>query len=116
MFSVGIRVAAWLLLIAIAIATLAPPQIRPTSGYSATIERFATFATLAAVFWIAYPKHRTSMLVALLGGICLLEWGQSGVVGRHSQLSDVVIKGFGATSGFFISTVLERFSREWRPR
>src|SRR5215217_5241060 len=100
MFQTVVRMTAWLLLIAIAVATLAPPEFRPVTGYSAALERFLTFAVVGAVFWVAYPKHRASITLVLLGGIFLLELGQSLVTDRHGRLSDAGIKVLGTTSGF----------------
>ena len=58
--------AAWLLVAAIALVTLGPIEIRPTSGLPVSLERLVAFGCTGAAFAIAYPQRRTAVLAGLV--------------------------------------------------
>src|SRR5689334_15046402 len=93
------RCVAWLLVLAVAVFTLAPIELRPESGASAALERFAAFAAVGAGFCLGYPKHRLPILVLLIGLIGFLELAQTYVPSRHGRLSDGLEKASGALVG-----------------
>ena len=67
-----LRILAWLLLAAIAFATLSPIGLRPDSGFSPNYERFAAFAAVGMMFVLAYPRH--IWLVLALFACVLAAW------------------------------------------
>jgi hypothetical protein len=96
---VAVRVAAWLLLIAIAAVTLSPIGLRPTTSTGPSVERFAAFALLGSLFVFGYPKsvlRIVALLISVTGGLELL---QHIVPGRHGMVLDFVVKAFGIASG-----------------
>jgi hypothetical protein len=91
--------AAWLLVLAIAVFTLAPIGLRPISGAPVSLERFAAFAVIGACFGLGYPKHRLAILLVVIGIVGLLELAQNLVPSRHGRLPDGIVKAAGALLG-----------------
>jgi VanZ family protein len=102
------RWVAWLLVLAITVFTLGPVEIRPVTGASASVERFAAYALLGTTFSLGYPKHRLSILVLLIAAVGFLEFAQNYVPGRHGHLSDGLIKASGALLGATLVTLVAR--------
>ncbi|ANY82162.1 hypothetical protein BB934_27795 (plasmid) [Microvirga ossetica] len=105
------RWVAWLLLLAIAVFTLTPIELRPVTGASVSLERFAAFAAIGAAFCLGYPKHRLSILVLLVGIVGFLEVAQNLVPGRHGHLPDGLVKASGALLGAAFATFVTRRER-----
>jgi VanZ family protein len=105
------RWVAWLLVLAIAVFTLAPIELRPVTGFSVSLERFAAFVAIGAAFCLAYPKHRLPILVLLLGIVGFLEVAQNYVPSRHGRLPDGLVKAAGALLGAAFATIITRQKR-----
>jgi hypothetical protein len=108
------RWVAWLLVLAIAVFTLAPIELRPVTALPAGLERFAAFAAIGAAVCLGYPKHRLSILVLLLGIVCLLEVAQNYVPSRHGRLPDSIVKASGALLGAAFAAIISRFEGHLR--
>ncbi len=94
---------AWLLVLAIAIFTLSPNELRPTTGtstLSTNLERFAAFTAIGTLFSLAYPRHRFAAILLVLGIVASLEVAQNFVPSRHGRLPDGLLKTAGALLGF----------------
>ena len=102
---------AWLLVLAIAVFTLAPIEFRPVTAAPVSLERFAAFAAIGAAFCLGYPKHRLPILVLLLGIVGFLEVAQNYVPGRHGRLPDGVVKASGALLGVAFAMLAARHKR-----
>jgi hypothetical protein len=99
----------WLLLLAIAIFTLAPIEFRPVTGASAGFERFLAFAAIGTACCFGYPKHRLPLLLLLIGVAGIHELAQYILPGRHGRISDGIIKVSGALLGAaFATSVIRR--------
>ncbi len=94
-----LRILAWLLLAAIAFATLSPIGLRPDSGFSPNYERFAAFAAVGMMFVLAYPRHIWLVLALVLGAAVGFELLQFLMVGRHGRLWDLAVKLLGGGTG-----------------
>jgi hypothetical protein len=105
------RWVAWLLVLAVAVFTLAPVEFRPVTGAPVSLERFAAFAVIGAAFCLGYPKHRLPILVLLLGLVGFLEVAQNQVLGRHGRLPDGLVKASGALLGAACVTFAARQKR-----
>jgi hypothetical protein len=99
MFQVLLRVAAWTCLALIALATLVPLGLRPESGLSPQIERFAAFAVVGALFAAAYPRYILFAAVVVLGTAIMLELLQLLAPSRHGRLFDAGVKVAGGMIG-----------------
>jgi VanZ family protein len=106
------RWVAWLLLIAIAVFTLSPIELRPTTAAPADVERFVAFVATGIAFGFGYPKHRAIVLVLLIACIGLLEVSQNLVPGRHGRFPDAVVKA----SGLFLGIALDMLISRHKPK
>lgn len=93
------RILAWVSLAAIAFVTVAPLELRPTSGLSPQIERLAAFAVVGALFSAAYSRHIWIAAAVVIGAAVLLELLQLLAPSRHGRLFDASIKTVGAMAG-----------------
>jgi hypothetical protein len=102
------RWVAWLLILAIAIFTLAPIEFRPVSGAPVSLERFGAFVVIGTMFCLGYPRHRLRIIVLLIAIVALLEVTQNYVPGRHGRLPDGMVKASGALIGAAFAMFLTR--------
>ena len=100
---------AWLLLLGIAVFTLAPIEFRPLTAAPVSLERFTAFAAIGATFCLGYPKHRLPILVLLLGIVGFLEVAQNYFSGRHGRLPDGLVKASGALLGAAFAAFISRY-------
>jgi hypothetical protein len=105
------RGVAWLLLLAIAVFTLAPIEFRLVTGAPASLERFLAFAAIGTAYCLGYPKHRLPVLVLLVGVAGFLEIAQNIVPGRHGRFPDGMMKASGALLGAAFATLVVRHKR-----
>jgi VanZ family protein len=116
MFQKFVAVAAWTLLAFIAYATLSPIQVRPTLPTPASVEHFAAFAALGALFSMAYPKRTGLVCILVFGSAALLEIAQLFTPDRHARLADAVQKMAGGACGMIAVTVMGRLYEMKLPR
>ncbi len=109
-------VLAWLLLAAIAFATLAPIGLRPNSGYSPNFERFIAYSAVGLLFALAYPRRLWLIIVIVLGAAVAFEALQLVSVSRHGRLFDLGMKLAGGGLGIAVGTLLIRVWERVRAR
>src|SRR5690606_31878904 len=110
------RLAAWLLLAAVALMTLAPLGWRPASGYPAGLERFAAFALIGLVFSLAYRRQYVLVALLVLAAAVGLEALQTIVQGRHAGLADAAAKLGGGACGLLAGRLAAVFRDRTRRR
>ena len=101
-----IRLAAWLCLIAIAVVTIVPIGLRPTTQYSAHSERFCVLAVTGCLFALAYPGRFWTIVFALACAVVLLESLQFLVPSRHPGFRDVLVKSAGTSTGALVGHLM----------
>src|SRR5438094_478031 len=94
-----VRIAAWLLVVAIVVMTLGPPTVRPVSGFNRSLEHVAAFALLGLAFGLAYPSRRALLTLIGVAVVALMEILQQIVPGRHAYFRDFIINAGGACAG-----------------
>jgi VanZ like protein len=109
-----IAVAAWMLLAFIAYATISPIQARPTLFAPPSFERLAAFATLGALFCLAYPRHIALVCLIILGSAVLLELAQLLTPGRHGRIQDAIVKMTGGALGIVAGRAMLYFQQASR--
>jgi hypothetical protein len=107
-----LRGMAWLCLAAIAMATLSPLGLRPTTGWPPSIERFLAFALVGGLFVAAYPRYILFAAAVVLGAAALFELLQVLEPSRHGRLFDAGVKLSGGSFGLIVGWLLVR----WLPR
>jgi glycopeptide antibiotics resistance protein len=105
------RFIAWTSLALIAFATLGPIDLRPTSSFSPSIERFFAFAAVGFAFAMAYPKRFWLTMAVVLGAAMMLEILQIVSPSRHGRLFDALVKMSGGAIGLMIGWLLQRFGK-----
>ena len=93
------KLAAWFSLAAIAVVTILPIGMRPTTSYSPNIERFCVMAISGGLFILAYPRRFWAISFALACFVTAFEPLQFLAVGRHPSIHDVLFKATGAVTG-----------------
>jgi len=106
-------VSAWLLLGAIAFATLSPMDLRPQTGHSLA-ERVCAFAALGAAFGLGYPRRPPFALAVTLAAAVGLELAQLLSPDRHARLLDAGEKLAGGLIGVTIAVLWLAFSAHVR--
>lgn len=112
------RLAAWLVLIGLILATVVPIEFRPHSGLSVQAERFLGFAAAGALLALAYPR-RPWLAVLLLGALAIaLELAQFLAATRHPGVPDLLAKlaggGAGLVVGWGLNLIASALSRGHR--
>jgi hypothetical protein len=102
------RCIGWALAAAIVVFSLSPIGLRPVTAAPADIERLIAFVAMGAAFCVGYPRHRTSIVLLVLGAVGLLEMAQQLVPGRHGAIHDGFVKASGAFLGALAAMVIDR--------
>lgn len=106
-----LRIAAWLLTVAVTFATLGPPQYRPHSPLGQDGEHALAFVLVGLAFGLAYPRRRllTALIAVVLIGV--LELLQLWMPGRHARLQDFVVDALAACAGIAVAAMLDWMRR-----
>ena len=94
-----LRLAAWLLVVLICVATLGPIGARPLSGFPVNAERFLAFLAAGGAFGLAYADRPMRSILLIVGFAALFEIAQHLVPGRHGVFRDFLFKGAGGMLG-----------------
>lgn len=116
LFLLAARIAAWALLLAIAFVTLAPIGMRPNSGASPNLERFAALMALGLVFAVAYPRHLVQVALIVVGVAVSFELLQALSASRHARVGDMGVKVAGGLIGVVFGALLLKRRGAWEPQ
>jgi VanZ family protein len=113
--TIMLRLAAWLLAVAVAFATLGPPRYRPHADLGQDGEHALAFILIGLAFGLAYPRHRllTTIIAVVLTGA--LEVAQFWAPGRHARLEDFIVDALAACAGFMLAAGLDWLGKRRRP-
>ena len=103
---VGARAVAWLLLVAVLIVNVVPPDLRPTSSAPHDVEHFVIFLLMGAAFAFGYRGHQWSLGFLGVGYTAIIEILQIFVPGRHARVSDFVVDAVAFCVGIAVVTLL----------
>ncbi len=109
------RIAAWMLLAFIVVATLSPTGLRPHADLPVNLERAAAFAAVGLLFALAYPRQMLWAAALLVLAALCLELLQNLRPDRHGRELDALAKVAGAVIGLgmgaTVSLLLRRVPR-----
>ena len=108
---IAVRIAAWACLVGIALVTLGPLGLRPSSWLSPSIERFIAFAIVGALFAVAYPRYILFSAAIVFGAALLLEVLQLLRPSRHGMAFDAAVKIAGGICGLTAGWLVARSGR-----
>ena len=103
-----LKITAWLAIVAIAVVTVLPIGMRPTTSYSPNTERFFVMAIVGCLFGLAYPTRLWAVIFVLICSAAVLEPLQFFAMGRHPSLRDVMVKSAGVATGAITGYLLGR--------
>jgi len=106
----ALRIAAWLFLVAIFVATDGPVSLRPRTGLSPNEERFLALGVVGFLFSLAYPRRLIAVFGLLLLSVGAFEYLQHFVHGRHGTVHDAIVKCVGVTVGVIAGKAVDRFT------
>ncbi|WDR03684.1 VanZ family protein [Devosia algicola] len=110
-----VRLLPWVVLLAVAIATLSPIQLRPHSAAPPQVERLLAFALLGVSFALAYRRQLLLILAGLWTIAYLLEVAQNWTPDRHWGVADLAAKMAGAATGVAIAWAITKLASIIRP-
>jgi hypothetical protein len=93
-----IQSAGWMCVVAIAVLSLVPGEVRPSTSAPGQMEHVAAYAGASFVLYFGYRCPLLAAL-ALTGYAGCLEVAQNFVPGRHPQVIDWFASGAGAAVG-----------------
>jgi hypothetical protein len=106
-FRNAVRLCAWLALIAIVVATVSPPEVRPLLlPHSANLERTIAFATLGCLLGAGYRCHRLLAFWFVSLSALGLELAQLLVADRHARVVEAGVKACAGIVGVAIGSVV----------
>lgn len=95
----ALKVLAWSILVAIALATMSPIDLRPRLPIDVDLERALAFCAAGLAFALAYPKQIWFAAAITMAGVLGLEFLQAIRPDRHGELHDAIVKIVGASTG-----------------
>jgi hypothetical protein len=101
-----ILIVACLLLAFVVFATLSPIHLRPKTGRP-NFERFAAFLIVGSAYTLALPRRAGLVAVCMAAGAFALEAAQRWAPTRDPDLSNALVKAFGALVGVAIARLVE---------
>jgi glycopeptide antibiotics resistance protein len=102
------RLAAWSCLLAVAIATVAPIEMRPETALVPSSERVTAFAIMGLLFAVAYPRKLWFAILMTIGAAVALELVQLLIPSRHGRVFDATVKMAGGAAGLLIGYLARR--------
>lgn len=105
-----LKIAAWLLVAGLVLATVVPASGRPVTGVNHNLEHFVAFAGAAAVFAFAYSNLRTHVLLGAGAAFTLaIELAQIPLPSRHATVEDFMWDTAAVWFAIIVIAVLRNF-------
>jgi hypothetical protein len=101
-----LRGMAWISLLAVAVMTLGPADLRPVTIAPPNFERLAAFVVVGIFFGAAYLRNVPILVVALVCAAGLLELVQLLVPNRHATTLAFMFKATGGGMGIFLGNLV----------
>ena len=103
-----VQATGWILLFAMVVISIVPPELRPTTFLPHDMEHAAIFFLAGCAFGLGYPNSYMALLVRLSTFTLAIEFTQLWIPGRHARVSDFLVDAFSITVGLSIGTLLAR--------
>lgn len=109
MLKIAIRILAWLILLAIFLATISPIAERPHLASGPSFDRIVAFVALGILFCLGYRRWPFALAIVLVAALGF-EAIQLLTPDRHARLDDALVKAAGGIIGVGIGLLVNRFS------
>jgi VanZ family protein len=100
------QVAAWLLLLAIVVLSVVPPDDRPLTPAPHDFEHMLIFLLTGMVFGLGYAGRHVIQVFGLVAFAAIIELIQLAIPGRHSRLSDFLVDALSVAIGVGFAIVI----------
>lgn len=107
------QIAAWLLLVAIVVLSVSPPDYRPVTPAPHDVEHSAIFVLTGLAFGLGYERWRLGQALALVAFSATIEIVQLAIPGRHSRLSDFLVDALSVSAGVGLAVMVDFKSKNW---
>jgi VanZ family protein len=105
-----LQTAAWLLLLAIVVLSLVPPDERPVTPAPHDLEHAAIFVATGLAFGLGYANRHLLLIIGLVGFCATIEVAQLAIPGRHARLSDFVVDALSVSVGVGLVVLLAMYN------
>jgi VanZ family protein len=100
------RATAWFLLTAIALLSLVPPSIRPTTFLPHKVEHAGMFLLAGVAFGIAHRGYEWLSSIGAVIFCASVELAQLTIPGRHARFRDFVVDAVAICAGILVRSML----------
>jgi VanZ family protein len=100
------RVAAWLLLFAIIVLSVVPPDFRPVTPAPQNVEHLAIFFLTGLAFGQGYDTRPFLQTIGLVTFSAAIELLQLSIPGRHARLSDFFVNAVSVALGVGLTALM----------
>ena len=109
------KTAGWLAVVAVAVLSLLPWELRPHTGAPGPLEHVAAYAIGAGLLTVGYQKRSQLFVIvlSLLLYAAILEIAQKWVPGRHPAVIDFTASSAGALIGAALAWIGLRATKRW---
>lgn len=96
-----VKTAAWLTIVAFAVLSLVPHELRPHTGLPGPLEHLVAYAIAAGLLTFGYARRSQPFVIVLSLSVyaAILEIAQIWVPGRHPAVIDFAASSAGALIG-----------------
>ena len=108
------RMGAFILIAAVAFATLGPARYRPHSPLGQDGEHALAFVLVGLAVGLSFPQRRLVVAATSVVLIGLLEIMQLWAPGRHARLEDFLVDATTACIGLAVAAAIGWFAARWR--
>src|SRR5262249_38078420 len=107
------KIAGWLTVVAFAVLSLVPSELRPHTGASGPLEHVAAYAIAGGLLTLVFDKRSQPFILVLSLSLyaAILEIAQICVPGRHPVVIDCAASSAGALIGSALAWIELRASR-----
>jgi VanZ family protein len=103
-----LKVASWLMILGLVMATVVPADERPITGLLHGLEHFLAFAIAGLTFGLAYARSLQINLLSAVIFTLALELSQIPLPSRHARFEDFVVDAVAACLGIVIANACRK--------
>ena len=108
-----LKVANWLIVFGLVIATIVPAGERPVTNLQHDIEHLLTFGLTGTVFGFNYPRQLGASLFIAVVFALVLELSQIPLETRHARLEDFLVDAMAGCLGILIAYGCRKLNETW---
>jgi VanZ family protein len=108
------QTAAWLLLLAIIVLSVVPPEDRPVTPAPRDIEHLGIFLLTGLAFGLGYERRHFVQALCLIIFSAAIELVQLLIPGRHAKLGDFVVDALSTVIGVGLAALIPKARNHFR--